>query len=306
MIRTTTRNSGISICLLALFGSIVPYAEAAPPPMTYQGQLKSDGLPVTDTADFRARLWDAPTGGAVVAGFETVTGVNVVNGLFTIELAIDTDPAAVFSGRTKYLELLVAVPSHTELVPLTPRQPITAAPFAAYALDAPGGTVPSPLWQTAGNDIYYNDGFVGVGLTIPTAPLHVTRDLSSGPSIFATSTGSGGTAIYGYGEYSGGTANGVRGETDSENGSGVKGKAWKTTGTAAGVLGRIPVPEWGRRERRKQQRRLGRILSGQDQNHDSVGCRHIDVSHQSRRHRHGGNGRLQVDRGRGHRVCAHE
>ncbi len=194
----------VTLCMsagawLAMTASVT---RAAPPPITYQGQLKLNGLPVTDTADFRARLWSAETGGEVVAGFALVEGVDVVNGLFTIELLIDTEPAVVFQGSIKYLDLQVSVPSGTEFVPLTPRQPFSPAPVAMFAMagnEGPPGPAGTPgadgpqgpegptgprgadgddsAWvlggQAEASDMWYSGGDIGIGTSNPRAPLHV-------------------------------------------------------------------------------------------------------------------------------------
>lgn len=192
MTTSAFRSTGMTLCLVGLFGVFVPYTEAAPPRMTYQGQLKSNGRPVTATADFRARLWDAPTGGTIVAGFEPIAGVQVVNGLFTIELLLDTEPAAVFGGGTRYLELLVAVPAGTDSIPLTPRQPITAAPFALYALDAPGGGGGVLTLPFTGTNTTNSTGIAVTNRGLAPAAAFVTDNASNTQAaVLASTAGSG-------------------------------------------------------------------------------------------------------------------
>lgn len=56
---------------------------------------------------------------------------------------------------------------------LSPRQPVTAVPFAVYALNG--------NWNTNGADIYNdNSGNVGIGTTTPTAKFEVIRSAGDG------------------------------------------------------------------------------------------------------------------------------
>jgi len=61
------------------------------------------------------------------------------------------------------------------------------------------------LWQAVGQNAYYkNTGEVGVGITNPSAKLHVVTDLETGPALKGVSTYEGGTAICGQSDSSGG------------------------------------------------------------------------------------------------------
>jgi hypothetical protein len=126
-------------------------------PFTYQGFLKQNGQPVNGTTSLTFRLYDAFTGGAQIGSPITRT-VNVQNGLFTVQL----DFGAVWTGGDRYLE--ISVGSTT----LAPRVKITPTPYAAFAASA--GFAQRP-WQSAGSNIFYNDGNVGIGTNSPAARL---------------------------------------------------------------------------------------------------------------------------------------
>lgn len=99
---------------------------------TYQGQLTSGGTPVTGTCDFQFRLFDAPDGTGQVGSVLDRTGVQVANGLFTVQLDFG---ASAFDGSARYLEVSVRCPSGSgAYTQLSPRQPISPTPYALHAL----------------------------------------------------------------------------------------------------------------------------------------------------------------------------
>jgi len=126
--------------------------------ISYQGQVKADGLPINDPVDLRFTLWDAATGGTSDPDVLTKSNLSVVNGLFTT--ALDFGPGA-FEGSAKWLAIEIRHPAHTgTFIPMGERQPINAAPYALYALNAPGGGGGGTLDQA------YDFGGAGAGRTI--------------------------------------------------------------------------------------------------------------------------------------------
>ena len=97
---------------------------------SYQGQLKQNGAPANGNFDMEFRLFDAATLGNHVGNPVTLNGVPVSNGLFTVTLngAGEFGPSA-FNGEKRWLQITVDGST------LTPRQTLTAAP---YALALPG------------------------------------------------------------------------------------------------------------------------------------------------------------------------
>jgi hypothetical protein len=103
---------------------------------TYQGQLKNANGPVTGICDFQFSLWDADSAGAQVGVNQTVASVGVSGGLFTVQLnEAGQFGASPFNGQGRWLQVAVKCAGDPADITLTPRQPLTPAP---YALALPG------------------------------------------------------------------------------------------------------------------------------------------------------------------------
>ncbi len=122
----------LSVSLAAVYGR--PLQATLGTGFTYQGRLTEDGALANGTYDFEFKLYDDPTGGAQVGSTVTREDVSVSGGLFTVQL----DFGNVFDGTALYLEIGVRPGNETgAYTTLAPRQALTAAPYAAYALAAP-------------------------------------------------------------------------------------------------------------------------------------------------------------------------
>lgn len=162
--------------LLAALGLACAAASAQTTAFTYQGRLTNGQQPAAGLHDFQFRLFDAAAGGAQVGSTQCADNMLVVAGLFTATIDFGQQFATT---APRYLEIQVRADtgldcsSATGFVPLTPRQPLTAAPIAshaksAFALDAPDGSPANAL-------VVGNDGQIGIGTTTPTVPLHLTH-----------------------------------------------------------------------------------------------------------------------------------
>ena len=140
--RSLTTLAIVPVMLIVTGGR--PRVAAAVPvstAFTYQGQLEGNGTPTTATCDFAFSLWDAagsgapPTGGNQL-GAQAVSGVNITDGLFTVQLN-GTQQLGVnaFAGDDRYLQITVNCPGLGN-VTLSPRQKLTATPYAVYSQSA--------------------------------------------------------------------------------------------------------------------------------------------------------------------------
>lgn len=223
----------------------------------YQGRLQDAGTPVNGTVDLRFALWDAATGGTQIGMTQDVTDHPVAKGLFTVPIDFE---AKAFRGDARWLE--IAVDGTT----LTPRQPLTATPYAIYALQAPWSglrDVPGDIADGDDDTIY----FAGDGLSLVGDTFHVAF-AGSGAAATAsrsdhdhfgeswsgaatsglevTNSASDAAALAGYATGTGGTRYGVYGEASYAAGMGVKGRGYHlgvvgdttaTTGEPVGVMG---------------------------------------------------------------------
>jgi hypothetical protein len=125
---------------LALAQDSEPRAGVAAPSalgtaFTYQGRLEATGGPVNATCDLRFKLFNAGSDGTQIDGTKTLSGVQISEGLFTVQLDFG---AGAFDGRPRWLEIEVSCPAGVgEYATLSPRQLLTPAPYALYAADAP-------------------------------------------------------------------------------------------------------------------------------------------------------------------------
>ena len=137
MFRTQTpfRSLLSATALTALFVLCAADARAQTSAFTYQGRLTDAGSPANGAYDFEFRLYDAETGGAQLAPAQTLAGVQVMNGTFTVRL--DFGAGAFASGQARYLEIGVRRGGEAgEFTLLVPRQQLTAAPYALRSQSA--------------------------------------------------------------------------------------------------------------------------------------------------------------------------
>jgi hypothetical protein len=112
--------------VFVLLAAPAPAQVALDTSFTYQGRLTDGSGPVSGAVDMQFRLYDEASGDNPALGTQTIAAVAVTNGLFTV--ALDFGGTA-FNGDRRWLG--ISVNGDPEL---TPRVPLTAAPYALFAL----------------------------------------------------------------------------------------------------------------------------------------------------------------------------
>ncbi len=162
-----SRNQIVCVGTLLLSFLAAVNAEPVGTAFTYQGQLKQDGVPVSDTCDMLFTLWDGPVSGppSILVGpliwFDGGPGnqppVDVDNGLFSVKPDFDSE---AFNGDARFLQIAVRCPTGDgSFTTLTPRQELTPGPYAIFAPQG-GGVGGNTLDQA------YDQGGPGAGRTI--------------------------------------------------------------------------------------------------------------------------------------------
>lgn len=155
--------------------------------INYQGKLTKSGICSLDTTIFMVFKIYIDSTASGYLWTETQNSVKVEGGVFNVLLgSVATIPDSVFNGSIRYLG--VKVGSDAEM---TPRKPIVSVGYAfrsgfsdtaGYALGGGGidgsGTAnyisKFTSSTTIGNSVMYQNGnFVGIGLTTPSAVLHL-------------------------------------------------------------------------------------------------------------------------------------
>ena len=98
--------------------------------INYQGQLQNSSAAANGSFDFEFTLFDG--GGSQIGPTLTRSGVTVTGGVFTVSL----DFGSGFPGATRFLEIRVRQSGGGAFTTLSPRQPVTSAPYAIKSLTA--------------------------------------------------------------------------------------------------------------------------------------------------------------------------
>jgi hypothetical protein len=123
------------VCLVVSLFSLFAasrWTHAAPlgTAFTYQGQLIATNGPASGNYDMVFALFDAPDFGSQVGTTLTNLSVAVSNGLFTTSVDFG---AAVFDGTAYWLAIGVRTNGAGAFAALSPRQPVSPAPYALFA-----------------------------------------------------------------------------------------------------------------------------------------------------------------------------
>jgi hypothetical protein len=122
------------IVMMTSTASARPLEAALGTGFTYQGKLTDGGSPANGAYDFEFKLYDDPSVSSQVGITVPKDDVTVTAGLFTVQL----DFGNVFDGTALYLEIGVRPgASGGAYTALTPRQQLTATPYAIYAAKVP-------------------------------------------------------------------------------------------------------------------------------------------------------------------------
>ena len=206
----------IGTALCSSFTAVNPtFAQSASSTtFTYQGRLTDTGSSASGGYDLTFAVFDAESSGSQVGATLTNSAVAVSNGLFTVALDFG---AGIFTGPDRWLEIGVRTNGDGDFATLSPRQALTASPYAIFAgtsanvasgsvvtslnglkddvtleagnnvsLTPNGNTLTiaaatgggSSIWSALNNNAFYNTGNVGIGTNIPAHRLSI----AGGPS----------------------------------------------------------------------------------------------------------------------------
>jgi len=169
---------------------------------TYQGVLTDAGTPASGDFDFLFLLYDADIGGSQVGSIVYVEDLTVTDGRMTTQL----DFGSVFDGTALWLDVAVRDGGSTGgYAVLSPRQELTAAPFAQHA--AVADTSATADYATTAGDAgtlvgesgsYYLtwSNFVGIPGDLADGDDDTLGDLSCSSAAIARWNGSAWTCSY--------------------------------------------------------------------------------------------------------------
>ncbi len=161
---------------------------------TYQGRLNDTNGPVDGLYDFSFALFPVSIGGSQIGTSVARTFVPVTNGLFTIPLEF-TD-ANSFSGADRWLEIAVHPSGVGTNITLSPRQQVTAAPYAIRAANLTGtlplAQLPAGVVTNSANSVNLSGTFSGNGAGLTNLDVALVSVDSAGalawPGNFALSS----------------------------------------------------------------------------------------------------------------------
>jgi hypothetical protein len=128
-----------SVLLLAVWFAPITPALAMGTSFSYQGSLEDGGVPANGSYDFEFNLIDS--GGSTIA-INQREDVEVVQGVFTVELNYGSLPTAFPGNFVRFLEIGIRPATSTGAYEyLTPLTPIRPAPYALRAAQVSAGAI---------------------------------------------------------------------------------------------------------------------------------------------------------------------
>lgn len=147
----------------------------APQKMSYQAVIRSGGsLVINSAVGVNIRIRQTTNIGSIVfeeehPGISTFTNAN---GLLSLEIGtgtlVSTDPFSDidWAAGPYFLETNVDPTGNTNYT-ISSNSQLLSVPYALHAANV--------VWQQHGNDIYYNNGNVGIGTATPASDLHIEK-----------------------------------------------------------------------------------------------------------------------------------
>jgi hypothetical protein len=123
------KSQFLTVSLLLMLGAGAAFGQTTA--FTYQCRLTDGGAPANGNYDLQFALWDSLSGGTQIGSTQTVSGVSVNNGIFTVTLDFG---ANALPGASRFLEISARVSGAVSFTLLSPRQQITSTPYAVRSL----------------------------------------------------------------------------------------------------------------------------------------------------------------------------
>ena len=146
---------------------LVPAETPVGTAITYQGQLADGDQPANGNYDFQFKLFDAQEGGSQIANTVNQDDIAVSGGILSVEIDFGNN---AFTGGARWLEIGVR-PGDSDggYTTLSPRQKLTAVPYALNVVNVPEHDHLGQTWIGNHNPLKIEGSFRG------EAPLIITN-----------------------------------------------------------------------------------------------------------------------------------
>src|SRR5438874_7936019 len=119
------------VVLVILLGATATLGQTTS--FTYQGRLTDGGTAANGLYDLQFALFDSAGSGTQIGSTQTLNSVLVSAGVFSVTLDFGANS---FNGANRFLEISARLSGAGSFTLLTPRQQVTATPYAIRSVNA--------------------------------------------------------------------------------------------------------------------------------------------------------------------------